>query len=161
MKKRDVVIGLIILAGLAGIIFWARKPQETLEVPHIPSVEEKMEGIFNLEIPEDTEKAQLEDVSGGDASGIATRSYENGGFSHVVLADLPDPEEGFFYQGWLVRGAIEDKDFISTGKMVLVKGGYLLEFESDIDFSEYEGVVISLEKIDDKEPEKHILEGQF
>lgn len=132
MKRKDIVIGLIVLAALAGIIFWFRKPKDELRVPEIPSAEERMEEFFNVEIPEDIEKAQLEDVTGGDALGIATRNDENGVFVHVVLADLPDLEEGSFYEGWLIRGKEGDDDFdyVSTGKMRLGKGGYLLEFES-------------------------------
>jgi hypothetical protein len=165
MKKADIVIGLVILAILAGIIFWVRRPKEELQVPEntTDNVEEKMESFFNIEIPEDAEKAQLKDVTGGNASGIATRDQGNGTFVHVVLADLPDPEEGFFYEGWLVRGKTGDEnfDFISTGKMTMAKGGYLLEFESQDDLSEYTGVVITLEEVEDANPEKHILEGSF
>jgi hypothetical protein len=95
--------------------------------------------------------------------GIATRKQENGTFIHVVLADLPDPEEGSFYEGWLVRGEVGDTDFdfISTGKMILAKGGYLLEFESTTDYSDYPGVVITLEEAEDENPETHVLEGIF
>ncbi len=163
MKRKDIVIGLVVLAALAGIIYWFRKPEDEFKVPEIPSVEEKMEGFFNVEIPEDIEKAQLKDVIGGDALGIATRNYEKGTFVHVVLADLPSLEEGSFYEGWLIRGKEGDDDFdyISTGKMRLGKGGYLLEFESSTDYYSYQEVVITLEKTEDNLPEKHVLEGTF
>ena len=163
MKRKDIVIGLIILAVLAGIIYWFRKPSEELKVPETPSVEEKMEEFFNVEIPEDIEKAQLKDVVGGDALGVATRNYEKNTFVHVVLADLPHLEEGSFYEGWLVRGEVgnDDFDFISTGKMRLGKGGYLLEFDSGTDYSDYQSVVITVEETEDDIPETHILEGSF
>ncbi len=164
MRKTDIVVGLIILAVLAGIIFWIRKPKEELQVPEdMTTIEEEMENFFNIEIPEDAEKAQLKDVTGGDSSGIATRDQENGAFVHVVLADLPDPEGTDFYEGWLVRGKVGDDnfDFISTGKMIVAKGGYLLDFESKNDLSEYVGVVITLEEVADANPEAHVLEGSF
>lgn len=164
MRKTDIVIGLFILAILAGIIFWIRKPEKDLQVPEdMTTVEEEMENFFNIEIPEDAEKAQLKDVAGGDSSGIATRDQENGTFVHVVLADLPDPEGTDFYEGWLVRGKVGDDnfDFISTGKMIIAKGGYLLDFESRDDLSEYMGVVITLEEVADANPETHVLEGSF
>jgi hypothetical protein len=159
MKKKDIVIGLVILAALAGLIYWGsrRGEGEELPLPTVPSVEEKIEGAFDIEIPENVDKAELEDVSGGDASGIATRKFENGLFNHMVLADLPDPEPGEFYEGWLIK----DGEVISTGKMRLAKGGYLLEFESSTDYPDYNQVVITLEKIDDENPEAHILEGSF
>jgi len=163
MKRKDIVIGLIVLAALAGIIYWFRKPKEELKVPQTPSVEEKMEEFFNVEIPEDVEKAQLFEVIEGYGTGIATRNYENGVFTHVVLADLPHHEAPYFYEGWLVRGEEGDDDFdyISTGKMRFAKGGFLLEFESGTDYSDYNGVVITSEEIEDDIPEDHVLEGTF
>ena len=157
MKRRDIVIGLIVLAVLAGIIFLARRQREQPELQTTPSVEERLEESFNLEIPEDVEKIELADVSGGDSSGIATRKFEDATFTHVVLADLPEPEEGKFYEGWLVKG----EEVVSTGRLRVAKGGYLLEFESSTDYSDYKTVVVSEEEIADATPEKHILEGSF
>jgi hypothetical protein len=163
MKRKDIVIGLIVLAALAGIIYWFRKPKDELKVPETPSVEERMEEFFNVEIPEDIEKTQLFEVIEGYGTGIATRNYENGVFTHVVLADLPHHEAPYFYEGWLVRGEEGDDDFdyISTGKMRFAKGGFLLEFESGTDYSDYNGVVITSEEIEDDIPEEHVLEGTF
>jgi len=162
---RNVVIGLIVLAGLGALIYWAvRSPQdEDLPVLPTPSIEQKLEDSFKYQIPEGFEKAELKDVSGDTGSGIATRKYESGRFSHAVLADLPDPESGSFYEGWLVRGKEQDANFayLSTGKMNIAKGGYMLEFESSVDYSDYSAVVVTLEKVNDKKPEKHILEGSF
>lgn len=163
MRTRDIVIGLIILAVVAGAIVWIRRARTTQEPLPTPSIEEKIEKTFNLEIPEDVERADLNDVSGGTGSGIATRKYESGRFTHALLADLPDPVPGTFYEGWLVRGKEGEANFafISTGRMGVAKGGYLLEFTSSTDYSAYNGVVVTLERVDDKKPEKHILEGSF
>jgi hypothetical protein len=163
MKRKDIVIGLIVLAVLAGIIFWFQKPNKDLKVPETSSVEEKMEEYFNVEIPEDVEKTQLLEVGEGDGTGIATRNYENDTFIHVVLADLPQPKAPYFYEGWLVRGQEGDEnfDYISTGKMRFAKGGFLLEFESSIDYLGYKGVVITQEEKEDDIPEEHVLEGAF
>ena len=165
MNRRDIVIGLVILAALAGIIYFRAKretPQE-LTVPQTLSTEDTLEQKFGLTLPEDVERAELNDVTGGDGSGIATRKFENGRFTHTVLADLPDPSAGFFYEGWLVRGNSGDANFafISSGKMKLAKGGYLLEFGSSSDFTSYNNVVITQEKVFDATPETHILEGSF
>lgn len=157
MKKKDIVIGLVILAVLAGTIYFIRKPRQRLEELPSPSIEEKIEESFNLEIPDDVDKAQLRDITGGISSGMATRIFENGEFKHMVLADLPDPVTGVFYEGWLVK----DNDFFSTGKMRIAKGGWVLEFESSIDYSDYNKVVVTQELIDDENPETHILEGEF
>jgi hypothetical protein len=166
MNRRDIVIGFVILALLAGFIYLRSQRAETpdeLTVPQTLSVEDKFEEAFGVELPEDVERAELSDVTGGESSGIATRKFDNGRFTHTVLADLPDPTSGAFYEGWLVRGAEGDDNFgfISTGRMRIAKGGYLLEFESATDYSEYSGVVITIEKVADTTPEEHILEGSF
>lgn len=165
MQRRDIVVGLVILAALAGFIYFrGRQPApEELQVPETLSVEKKLEEAFKIEIPEGIEKIELKDVTGGDATGLATRKFEAGSFTHTVLADLPDPEPGTFYEGWLVRGEVTDVDFhlISTGKMRVAKGGYLLEFESSTDYSDYKQVVITLEKVADNNPEEHVLEDSF
>ena len=162
MNRRDILIGLVILAILAGIIYFVRRPQtptlETVSTTPSPELEEQLESNFNFTIPDNVEKAQLKDVTGGTAEGIATRSFENGEFIHTVLVDLPDPVAGTFYEGWLVKA---DDTFFSTGALRIAKGGYLLEFDSSTDYSDYNKVVITLEKKNDKTPEKHILEGSF
>ncbi len=165
MNRRDILTGLVILAVLVGLVWWLRRPK----TPSLPStsnfstVQEKIQNSFRVTIPEDVEKAELTDVSGGTGSGIATRKYEAGRFTHTVLADLPDPAAGTFYEGWLVRGKEGDANFafFSTGKLRVAKGGYLLEFQSNKDYRDYKGVVVTLEKVFDNKPEKHILEGSF
>jgi len=166
MNKKDIVIGIIILAILAlAIYFWqAKKPKLSVPEETVPtSTEETYETKFNVTIPDDVEKAQLNDVVDGTSSALATRKYDKGIFMHSVLADLPELEGKDFYEGWLVRGKLgdEDFDFISTGKMKIAKGGWVLNFDSSSDYSDYEGVVITLEKVFDKNPEEHILEGSF
>lgn len=164
MNRRDIVIGLIVLLVVIGLIYWTRRPKTpSITTTPTPSTESKLEDAFKLTIPEDVDKAELKDVSGGTGSGIATRKFESGRFEHMVLADLPDPATGTFYEGWLVRGKEGGADFafISTGRMRIAKGGYLLEFNSSKDYSDYKGVIVTSEKVDDKKPEKHILEGSF
>lgn len=162
LKIRDIVIGLLVVALVGGFIYFRQNQttdQEEPEtrVPETLSVEDEMEERFNMNIPEDVDRAELSDVAGGDARGLATRQFDDGRFTHSVLADLPDPEEGKFYEGWLVDG----DNFMSTGRMRIAKGGYLLEFESSEDLTSYNRVVVTLEDTDDETPEEHVLEGEF
>lgn len=162
MNRRDIVIGLGILLVVAGIVYFVRRPSTTpIEIPE-QTVEEKIEDRFKMQIPDDVDKTELSDVTGGSASGIATRDFTEGKFTHAVLADLPEPEGGF-YEGWLVRGEEGDVnfDFFSTGKLRIAKGGYVLEYTSAKDYSDYNKVVITFETVFDKTPEDHILEGSF
>ena len=158
MKRRDIIIGLLVLLVLAGVSYLIRKPKRVVpQVESQTSLEQKIEDSFRLEIPEDVDKAELSDVSGGSSSGIATKKFENEKFTHSVLADLPDPEGGKFYQGWLTKG----DESISTGRLAVAKGGYLLEFESSTDYSDHKGIWVTLEEQSDNAPEKRILEGSF
>lgn len=166
MKAKGIVNILLILAVVFGVYYFffrAETPDILPETEMTQEEERQFEDAFNLEIPDDIEKILLEDVTGGDTMAIATREYEGGLFSHTVLADLSDPLPGTFYEGWLVIGEPGDANFhfISTGKMRVAKGGYLLEFESSTDYSDHLGVVITLEEVFDATPEKHILEGSF
>ena len=158
-RKKDVIVGLILIAFLLGgfYLYKTLKNPKALPTPTPSANMTEIQGLFNYVIPEDLESIELKDVSGSNARGLATRKFEDGLYSHTVLADLPDPETGEFYEGWLTM----DTKFISTGKLTVAKGGFLLEFSSTTDYSEYDGVVITKEKLNDGTPEMHILEGSF
>ena len=151
MNRRDIIVGLVILAGLAGLIYYWRQPaqDEDLQVPQTLSVEDEIEDMFNLQIPEDVDKAELSDKTGGDASAIATREFVNDKFTHTVLADLPDPEAGSY-----VAELAKDDEIVITGTLRTAKGGYLLEFQSDQDLNDYKTVRVKL-------GEEVVLEGSF
>ncbi|MGD8744127.1 MAG: hypothetical protein PVJ52_00845 [Candidatus Woesebacteria bacterium] len=157
MNRRDIVIGVIVLVALALMVyFWQSRTPEELEIPQPSSVEEQIEQSFNVDIPEDVEKIELTDTAGMDASAIATRDVEEG-YSLTILADLPDVQEGEFYQAWIEN---EEKT-IPVGRLTVAKGGYILEFESSIDYSEYDSVMVTLEETPDQTPEETILQGDF
>ncbi len=106
------------------------------------------------------QEATLEAVGTYTGSGIAKSTYVDGKFVHTVDADIGDPAEGKFYEGWLVGGF----GFVSTGKMVKEGNQYVLQFESQEDMSSYGKVVITEETLADgldNNPEAHVLEGNF
>lgn len=150
MKRNDIVIGVVILAILAGVIYFVRRPKQKVEetTPTV-TTEEKLENSFNLQIPDDLDKAELKDTSGGDASGIATRDFENGIFTASVLADLPDLDGGS-YKVTLSNGTNE----VTLGTMRIAKGGYLLEYTSGTDYSAYNLVKVL-------SGSQTVLEGSF
>jgi len=160
MDRRYIITGLIIFSVLVGITYW--RNSEPLLSDNINSqLEEQFENAFNINIPDNVEKVELKDVTGGNTTGIATRNFENGQFTHAVLADLPDPAKGEFYEGWLTKGQDKDLKYVSTGRLRIAKGGWLLDFISAVDYSDYNTVVVTLEKIADDTPELHLLEGFF
>jgi len=100
-------------------------------------------------------------VTSSDASGYATASYdnENGYILHGNFKWLSDPIGDDFYEWWVVRKS--PFAFISTGKLVKkADGNYHDNFESSLDYSEYDFYVLTLEPNDwDDAPADHILEG--
>ena len=160
MKRRDIVIGLIVLVLLSGVIYFRQKSQkETPKVPEVQSTEKTLEEKFNIQIPEDVDKAELKDVSGGNSSGIATRDYKDSNFASSVIADLPEAGTGEFYQAWLVKN--DGSTNVLLGNLRSTKGGWTVDYKSKTDYSDYGSAVVSLEKKSDKTLEKKILEGSF
>lgn len=167
MGRRDIVIGILFLGILSGVFLWRQrinnKVKEELKVPQTLSIEDQIENKFKLRVPEDVDKAELKDDSGGNASALATRKFENFNFELNILADLPDLPEASFYQAWLSKGEEEKGGYslISLGKLTAAKGGWILNFTSQVNYSDYNNILVSQEKTFDKILEKKILIGNF
>jgi len=149
IQKRDVLVGLVIAASLVVAILLLVKPaKKTLISIPTPNPSERVENRFNIDIPENVEKTDLVDVSGGTGGGIATRSE--------ILADLPDPEKGKVYQAWLEK----DGKLVSLGQLRMAKGGWLTEYGA-ANFPGYNKIIVSLESKFDSILETKVLEGSF
>lgn len=121
---------------------------------------DKMESDEVVPVDVIRQEATLEAVGTYTGSGSAESSYDGKMYSHKVTADIGDPAEGKFYEGWLVGSF----GFVSTGKMVKEGNQYVLQFESQEDMSSYKKVVITEETEAnglDNNPEAHVLEGNF
>ncbi len=155
---RIVLIVLVVVAILAVIIAFTgnRSQPEELRVPQTLSVEDEMEKAFNIDIPDDVEKAELEDKSGEDASGLATRKVVGALATITLLLDLPEPEAGITYEALLVKGVEGSDDYAQyqAGTLRLAKGGYILELETTDDLSGFDTIVVT------KNGET-VLEGSF
>lgn len=108
----------------------------------------------------EAESTILQDVLKGSSFGTAYRVYKDGKFYHkAVLKDLPYPEKGFFYEGWLVDPS---GNYFSTGRVLPEETQGLLYYQSPEDKTGFTQVVITLEAEDSNPaPDKHVLEGKF
>ena len=158
-SRKDIVIGFILIIALVGGIFFYKnlKTPKVLPTSTPLTIKSKIEGLFNYVIPDDLDSIELKDVTGGIYRGIAARKFEKRIFTITVLADLPDLSSNEFYEGWVFSG---DK-FISIGKLRIAKGGLLVDFTSNTDYSSYNKVTVTKEKVNDNKPESLILEGSF
>jgi hypothetical protein len=163
VKTRDVVTGFVVLIIIIAGVLWFKnsRTRRLVAIPTptpISTIEKQVTQKFGgLKIPANADKADLTDVSGGIGLGEAARTYQNGKFSLTVLADLPDPKTGYFYQGWIVSGTT----YVSLGKLRIAKGGYLVDFTSSVNYSNFKKVVVTLEKVFNNTPETRVLEGSF
>lgn len=157
-----IVLVIIILIVIVGGYFFLQNNKETTDVPASVDdelTEEKTFIEFVLE-NEMTQIASLSAVDGSDSSGTGYRLIEKGKLFHVVLASMPDPEEGNSYEGWLVQP--NPLKFFSTGVMEKNQDGlWILEYTTENEVPTYNRVVITEETIVDETPEKHIIEGDF
>ncbi len=150
--RRDVIIGFVIIAIIiAGALAIRKNRQAKLALNATPapvSFQNELEDSFKYDIPDDTTTVELKDVAGGNSRGIATEKE--------ILVDANDPQNGYFYQGWLQKG----DTLVSVGKLQVAKGGWLLKFDKTM-LPDAEKVVVSLETVNDSKLEAKILEGSF
>ena len=139
----------------------------------VKSVETALDKLENRNIPLDNIElfepdelnamyeysAVLEDVSGGEATGRAYAKFD--GEDYMVLAelfDLPEPENDYFYEGWIDRKS--PLSVLSTGKAFVKEGVYVNEYSAEGDLSDHDFYVLTIEPNDgDPAPADHILEG--
>lgn len=166
MKTRDVAIGFIVLIALIAGVLVIKNSQKgktaTLPspTPNFGVVENKFP---SLKVPANADRASLNDISGDGGMGEAFRTFQNGQFSLTVMANLPDPKSGTYYQAWMVRGNPGDVNFsyASLGRLGIAKGGYLVDFISSKDYSDYKAIVVSVQTTTSVTPQTHLLEGSF
>lgn len=163
MKRRDIVIGLLLLLLAAAGIYFILKdrdnPEIVIEPTPTPISVEDMESKFNIDIPDNAETAEL---TGDGVSALASRETSENGSTISILADLPDPETGV-YQAWVEKGEEGQDDFdrVSLGNLRMAKGGYLLEYSGTKDLTDYKKVTVSRETLQDSTIEDIVLQGNF
>ena len=151
--KKGVLLLVIVLALVVVGWFLLGNDSDNMESDEVVPTD-----VIPIDVIE--QEATLEAVGTYTGSGSAESSYDGKMYSHKVTADIGDPAEGKFYEGWLVGSF----GFVSTGKMVKEGNQYVLQFESQEDMSSYKKVVITEETEAnglDNNPEAHVLEGNF
>ena len=145
MRGKDILVTFIVIVVIvAGVLVIKSRAKIVQKVSPTatPSIQQQIENKFSgLVIPQDQEKVELKNVSGGVGMGIATRNE--------ILADLPTLPNGQFYQGWLEK----DGRTVLLGTLKMAKGGWILNYNSSV-YPGYNKVIVTAGG-------KHILEGSF
>jgi hypothetical protein len=168
LKAMIVVVLLVVLAGgiYAAYTFLQPKPstQKQTSGTAVPGTDQN--GVETSQYV-GSQTITLRDSQGGGNSGNATRSIVPGNNFLAVYANLPDPEEGKFYQTWVVREEIS----VKSGRLLSdTPGSY--SSVSNYAFNAthprykdsdglYNTVIVSQESSDDNVMETKILEGTF
>lgn len=120
--------------------------------------EAEMEKIKSVEY---MYKGDLSPVDGGNGSGAAMATFENDEYlMRAEINNIPDPEEGFFYEGWVVRP--EPFNFISTGELKKEGDTWVNDYMSETDFTDHFRYVLTIEPDDnDPAPADHVVEGDM
>ena len=120
--------------------------------------------------------ALLPPIASDKGDGTAARMYVNNRFYHTIEAQLPALAKGTFYEGWLVKPGnstglntegnrivknFATVDFFSTGRLFKSQDKYFLKYEQQDNAKDYNHVLITIEKVNDKKPESIVLEGSF
>lgn len=143
MKSRDVIIGFIFLVILTFGVLWIFKNKnvKTVNGPvPTPSITSRINNAFpDLKIPDGVERANLNDVTGGNNVGVATRTE--------IIANLPS---GQVYTGW-VENSSGNK--INLGTLRVSKSGWILNYSST-KYPGYNKIIVT-------QGSTSILEGSF
>ncbi len=165
--NKERLIGLAVILVIVGgwLLLRGQKPEKLTEKElngEGVQIEERASEFakrMGLTLPTDVQKADLKDVTGGTATGLATRKYVGGVFTHTVLAAITDPKVGEWYKAWLINP--DSSDMVATGNLRMAKGGWVMDFTSSKDLSDYKKVVVSVEQANTQKPTTIILEGNF
>jgi hypothetical protein len=155
MKNKQIVAALVFLALLICIFLLYR---ENVKSPSLVPNDKAVElDTFNPQY-----SGNLVDVSGGEASGFVQVDNIEGDYQLVsVFENLPELEDGYFYEGWIVRRG-ENMSVISTGKVEAPDGMYINLFNSTEDLRDHDFYVLTLEPDDgDPAPAEHVIEGEI
>lgn len=165
-----ILIGIIILAG--GWFLYSNSNRQNTEHEENFDADMSNESVLSddlkkaLEIQPNignfTHFGSIYNVAGGSAQGIAKARYADGVYELVVLfSGLSEPNEGYFYEGWVVRRG-DEMEVVSTGRVEEEAPGYLNLYSSDENLLEYDFYMLTLEPDDDDPvPSERILEGML
>ena len=107
-----------------------------------------------------TDKRTIQGINfNGKAAGKIEAGFIDENYKmYARFGNLPEPTDGAFYEGWLVKK--DTNSVISTGKAKYIDGKFVNTYTSAKDLTDHKFYVLTLEPNDgDPKPADHILEG--
>jgi hypothetical protein len=161
MRTKHAMLLIILFVVPVLVLSGCRRGQEEEEnnlVSEDVQLEERVNRFLDesgVSLPENGERANMSDETGGDATGVVNRQTEGNQTMFTVLAALPEPTGN--YHAWVDTG---EESYLYLGRLTPAKGGYLLEKTIEGEFSGNE-VVVSDEVRVGETPTNIVLRGQF
>lgn len=104
-------------------------------------------------------KIEMKDVIGSNTSGTAYLLRENGKLFVTAKANMPDAPAGNYFQAWLMKENPR-RYYVPLGKLShFGVGKFISNTALDSDYQEFNTLIITLEKSDDKLPERFVMQG--
>ncbi len=146
-----------------GLIMNESEVTQMAEVSRLKSVQNKPVTDLTPYLTKKTDgwkSAALADVTGGGSFGLAFSTTESGGYALLAkMGNLPIPQQGYRYEGWLVRRGSE-LSVIPLGPATQIEEQFVQVFLTQEDISDHDFYVLTLEPDDENPtPAEHILEG--
>lgn len=163
MNKQDLILGLGLVFVVLIAAFWLRSKDSKVNINPTPtpvSIEDKIESSFKITIPENVSKVELKSIAEFEGWGIVTKEDVGNTKKYTVLADLPELKSGEKYVAYFSKEKIsnEKQDILKAGELRVNKGGWILEYDTTSDLSNYQKLQVYLEN---KSSNTVILEGSF
>ena len=161
MNKNFLYIGGILVLIVGYFVFFAPAGDDTENKDDDNGVEQTDDTNGSNGIVSFAKIAHLSDVTGGFGTGNISIGFTDGTFNlEGDMTGINDPQDGFFYEGWLVGGSA---GVLSTG--VVEKGPdgtFVNEFTANKDYTDATQYILTIEPDDgDPAPADHVLEGPF
>lgn len=138
-----------------------QKRPTTVLVTSAPAANaENDDTLFNrLAADPKSQKITMIDVIGSNTSGIAYFLRENGKLFVTAQANMPDAPEGEYFQAWLMKETPR-RYYVPLGKLKHNGiGKFISNTALDSDYADFNTMIITLEKNDDKLPERFVMQG--
>lgn len=115
-------------------------------------------------LPPESAESILLRGAGGEAEAIIRRKNEkeSGFVIEVIAAKMPIPAENTFYAAWMYKKDTPQEKPVLIGTLEKnTQGAYHVIFSSYTDFSSYNDIMVTSERVNDDTPEMQILRGSF
>lgn len=170
MSNQQIIKQLLIwgtaLVILVGFLWgykhswWLKKPIITNQA-EVERVRQEADKLMN-EFAYWGNRIYLANAKNTDIKGEAAYRYLNDKYEQMMVAEMPELTNGYYYEAWIVQPA--SSSYISLGRPnQQADGRYILYFASDNNYSNFYRVVITKEASDgNSEPSREeILKGDF